>query len=193
MNRRRFLASSAGLSATVLYGPFVGAGGAARAAATDHDLAFANFGVSTELLLEDFYGRALAAKHFGGLHANVLRQGRRAANNHAAALSNLLTGAGDTPPLAQDLEFAWPRRTFASAPQTVKTGLTVLRALLGAYQSAAATSSVVDYRVLYASLGASVGQQIGALSALWAPVGARSFPVATDVETASAAIEAYLG
>jgi hypothetical protein len=192
MNRRRFLANSAGLSATVLYGPFVGAGGAARAAATDDDLAFANFGVSTELLLEDFYGRALAAKRFGGLHANVLRQGRRAANNHAAALSNLLTGAGDTPPLEQDFEFAWPRRTFASAPQTVKTGLTVLRALLGAYQSAAATSSVVDFRVLHASLGASVGQQIGALSALWAPVGAKSFPVATDVETASAAIEAYL-
>ena len=104
-----------------------------------------------------------------------------------------MTGAGDTPPLEEDFEFAWPRRTFASAPQTVKTGLTVLRALLGAYQSAAATSSVVDYRVLYASLGASVGQQIGALSALWAPVDAKSFPVATDVEAASAAIESYLG
>jgi len=193
MDRKRFLVSSAGLSATVLYGPFVGAGGAATEAVSDDDLAFANFGVSAELLLEDFYGKALAAKRFGGLHANVLRQGRRAANNHATALSNLLTGAGDTPPLKEDFEFAWPKRTFATAQQTVKTGLTVLGALLGAYQSAAATSSVVEYRILYASLGASVGQQIGALSALWAPVGAKSFPVATDVETASAAIEAYLG
>ena len=69
----------------------------------------------------------------------------------------------------------------------------MLRALLGAYQNAAATSSVIDYRILYASLRASVGQQIGALAALSAPMGARSFPVATDVETASAAIEAYLG
>jgi hypothetical protein len=189
VDRKRFLVSSAGLSATVLHGPFVAAGGAVATAVTDDDLAFANFGVSAEFLLKDFYARALTTKRFGGLHANVLRQGRRAATNHAAALSNLLTGAGDTPPLEQDFEFAWPKRTFATGPQTVKTGLTVLRALLGAYQSAAATSSVVDYRVLYASLSASVGQQIGALSALWAPVGAGSFPVATDVETASAAIE----
>jgi hypothetical protein len=75
----------------------------------------------------------------------------------------------------------------------VKTGLTVLRALLGAYQSAAATASVVDHRILYASLGASMGEQVGALAGLSAPVGATSFPLATDVETASAAIEAYLG
>ena len=74
----------------------------------------------------------------------------------------------------------------------MKTGLTVLRALLGAYQTAAASPGR-RLPVLYASLGASVGQQIGALSALSAPVGAKSFPVATDVETASAAVEAYLG
>jgi hypothetical protein len=92
VDRKRFLVSSAGLSATVLYGPFVGAGSAAAAAVTDDDLAFANFGVSAEFLLKDFFVRALATKRFGGLHANVLRQGRRAANNHAAALSNLLTG-----------------------------------------------------------------------------------------------------
>ena len=189
MNRRRFLVSSAGASAAVLGGPWIGTAGAA----TEDDLAFANFGVSTELLLKDFYTRALAAKRFGGLRANVLRQGRRASSNHATALSNVLVSAGDTPPLEQDFEFAWPRRTFTSAPETVKTGLTVLRALLGAYQSAAATSSIIEYRTLYASLAASVGQQIGALSALSAPVGAKSFPVATDVETASAAIEAYLG
>ena len=69
----------------------------------------------------------------------------------------------------------------------------MLRALLGSYQSAAASASVVDYRILFASLGASIGQQIGDLSALSGLVGAKSFPVATDVETASAAIEAYLG
>jgi hypothetical protein len=178
-----------GASAAVVGGPWLGS----AAAATEDDIAFANFGVSAELLLKDFYTRGIAAKQFGGLRANVLRQGRRAATNHATALSNVLTSIGDTPPLEQDFEFVWPRRAFGGAPETVKTGLTILRALLGAYQSAAATSSIVEYRTLYASLAASIGQQIGALSALSAPVGARPFPVATDVETASAAIEAYLG
>jgi hypothetical protein len=48
------------------------------------------------------------------------------------------------------------------------------------------------YRVLYASLGASLGQQIGALAG---PAGARlePFPVAMELEAASAALESYLG
>ena len=189
VNRRRFLLSSAGASAAVLGGPWVGSAGAA----TEDDLAFANFGVSGELLLKDFYSKALAGSEFRGQGAGVLRQGRLAATKHARALSALLVGAGDTPPLEQDFEFAWPRRTFSTAPATVRTGLIVLRALLGSHQSAAASASVPDYRTLFASLSASTGQQIGALAALDGHAGARSFPKATDVETASAAIEAYLG
>ena len=189
MNRRRFLVSSAGASAAVLGGPWAGS----ATAATEDDIAFANFGVSAEFLLKDFYAKALAGGQFRGAGPNVLRQGRLAATKHARALSSLLVSFGDAPPSEEDFEFAWPRGTFATAPATVRTGLIVLRALLGAYQTAAATSSVVDYRILYASIGASVGQQIGALSALSTPGGARSFPVATDVETASAAIEKYLG
>ncbi len=181
--------SSAGASAAVLGGPWIGAAGAA----TEEDIAFANFGVSAEFLLKDFYAKALDGKRFRGPRANVLRQGRTAATKHARALSNLLVSFGDTPPVEDDFEFAWPRRTFSSAQTTVKTGLIVLRALLGSYQSAAASASVVDYRILFASLGASTAQQIGDLSALSGLVGAKSFPVAMDVETASAAIEAYLG
>jgi hypothetical protein len=189
MNRRRFLLSSAGLSATALAGPWADS----ASAATDDDLAFANFGVSAELLLKEFYERALAAKQFPGHRAKVLRRGRLAASNHAKALGKLLVSFGDAPPLEEDFGFAWPRRAFAGPPETVRTGLVLLHALLGAYQTAAASSSVVDYRILYASLAASVSEQVGALSAFAAPVGAKSFPAATDIETASARIEAYLG
>ena len=65
---------------------------------------------------------------------------------------------------------------FATAAATVRTGLTVLRPLLGAYQTAAASVAVPDYRILYASLAASIGQQIGALSALSAPWAPSRFP-----------------
>src|SRR5262245_3754692 len=189
MNRRRFLLSSAGASAAVLGGPWVGS----ATAATDDDLAFANFGVSAEFLLREFYGRALASKKIGGHRANVLHRGRLAATNHAKALSNLLISFGDTPPLEEDFEFVWPTRAFAGQPETVRTGLIILRALLGAYQTATAASSVFEYRVLYASLTASIGEQVGALAAVASPVGAKSFPAATDVETASARLEAYFG
>jgi hypothetical protein len=189
MNRKRFLLSSAGVSATVLGGPWIGS----AAAATDDDLAFANFGVSAEFLLEQYYERAIAAKQFRNHRASVLRRGRLAASNHAAALSKLLTSFGDAPPVEEDFEFVWPKKAFAGSEETVRTGIVILHALLGAYQTAAASSSVVDYRILYASLAASVSEQAGALAALSAPVGAKSFPQATDVETASARLEAYLG
>ncbi len=65
-----------------------------------------------------------------------------------------------------------------------------LRALLGVYQTAAAVASDPAYRVLYASLAASISQQIVALAGASA---AEPFPVALDVETASDAIERYLG
>jgi hypothetical protein len=189
VNRRRFLVGSAGASAAALGSPWLGAAGAA----TEEDLAFANFGVSAELLARDFYARALARGQFSGARARVLRQGRATAAWHAKALTDLLGGAGDTAPVAEDFEFAWPRNAFATAPATVRTGLTVLRALLGAYQTAAASASVADHRVLYASLAASVGQQIGALAALAAPVPAEPFPVAADLETAGAVLEPFLG
>ena len=189
MNRRGFLASSAGASAAVLAGPWLGTAGAA----TEDDLAFANFGVSAELLLKDFYGRALDTKRFRGPRAKVLREGRVAAARHARALGAMLVTAGDTAPLEDDFEFVWPRTAFSGGPATVRTGLIVLRALLASYQTAAATASIPEYRILFASLEASVGQQIGALSALSAPTAAEAFPVAKDIETASAALEAYLG
>ena len=50
-----------------------------------------------------------------------------------------------------------------------------------------------SYRTLYASLAASVGQQIGALEGLSGRPGAEPFPVAMDLEAASDALEAYLG
>jgi len=188
MNRQRFLLSAAGTSAAALANPWSIAG-----AATDDDLAFANFGVSAEFLLKDYYTRALARRQFTGARASVLRTGRTAAIRHATALGTMLTDAADAPPLEEDFEFVWPARAFRTQAATVGTGLTLLRALLGAYQTAAAQASTPDYRTLFASLGASLGQQIGALSALSAPAGAEPFPVAVDIEAASRILEPYLG
>ena len=167
---------------------------AGAGAATDEDLAYANFGVSAELLLKDFYAKALEAKLVGGAGRGVLRRGRSASEQHAKALGALLTGAGDTAPVDEDFAFEWPAPTFKSTKSTVTTGVGVLNALLGAYQTAAATATDANYRVLYASLAASIGQQIGALASLAPPpAGVESFPAALDLEAASDALDRYLG
>ena len=100
----------------------VAAGGAALAAlpvlpgfaATDEELAYANFAVSGELLLADLYGNALGANAVSDPGRAALRNGRRAAIRHARALSGLLAGAGQDAPTAQDFDFQWPAKAFAT-------------------------------------------------------------------------------
>ena len=186
MNRRRFVLGAIGAGSAAIASPWLGT----AAAATEDDLAFANFGASTELLLKDFYAKALESKLLAGSKAAALRRGRGSAGQHAKALSDLLTNAGEVAPLAEDFEFEWPATTFKSEKAIVETGRGVLRPLLGAYQTAAATASEQSYRVLYASLAASVSQQLVALAGVAA---AEPFPIAMDLEAASDALEAYLG
>jgi hypothetical protein len=119
----------------------VAAGGAALAAlpvrpasaATDEELAYANFAVSSELLLADLYEKALATKVVTGPGQAALRAGRRAAIQHAGALSGLLTGAGQDAPAAEDFDFQWPAMAFDTPGAIAATARVVLRALLGAY------------------------------------------------------------
>ena len=189
MDRRRFLVGTLGAGTLALGPPWLTVAGAA----TDDELAFANFGAAAELLLKDFYAQALEAKVLGAEAGDTLKRGRSAAAQHAKALADLLTGAGDVAPVEEDFEFAWPAVTFRTARSTTRTGLGVLRALLGAYQMA--SSSVVEpsYRVLYASLAASIGQQIGELASLVGGAGTEPFPVAMELESASTALEQFLG
>lgn len=191
MNRRRFLVSAASSGAVL-----AGAGTLAvpAAAATEDELAFANFGAATEFLLKDFYLRVGEAKLFGGSLRAAFARGRFTANEHALALSNLLASEGETAPAEDDFEFAWPANTFASKRAAASAGLTIVDALLGAYLTAAATSPTGSFRVLYSSLAASLGEQRSLLSlARGRRAIGNSFPTSLDLESASAEVEALLG
>jgi hypothetical protein len=187
LSRRNLLVAAAGGAAlaTVPVRP--------ASAATDDELAFANFGLAAAYLVADFYGSALEANKLGPETRRSLRRGRAASLSHARALSELIGGAGDTPAAREDFAFEWPTAAFRTAATTRRTGLTLLRATQGAYQRATAAVSEPSYRVLYASLAASIGQQIGALAAPGGDEGAEPFPPALDLEAASAALESYLG
>ena len=189
MDRRRFLVSTAGVTAAAVAAPWL----ATARGATDDELAYANFGASAELLAQDFYARATEARKFSGRQLQTLRRGRTAAAQHAKALGDLLVGAGQVAPTREDFEFGFAANAFADAAAIVTTGVAVLSPLLGAYQTAAASVIEPTYRVLYASLAASVGEQIGACAALSSRIVAEPFPAALDLEAASAALEGYLG
>jgi Ferritin-like domain len=192
MNRRRLILSAAGAGLAV--SGLVAPAGLAASAATDDELAYANFGLAAEFLLQDFFAKSAAAKFFAGAAAREVARGGFNAGEHAAALSKLLTDAGQTAAVEDDFEFAWPDGTFATRKSAAAAGLTVTQTLLGVYLGAAAAISIASYRTLFASMAANLAQQIAALSQLsGGRVVGISFPPALDVETASDAIEAYLG
>src|ERR1700752_1060383 len=110
MARRRFVLSAAGAGFGVA--GLAVPGGAL--AATDDELAYASFGQAAELLVQDFYAKAQAAKVVRGSAAKELARGGMNAGEHQAALAKLLTDAGQTPSLAEDFEFVWPKNGFAS-------------------------------------------------------------------------------
>ncbi len=190
-SRRRFLAAVAS-GGVALTGAGVFASSAA--AATDDELAFANFGASTELLLQDFYAKARASKLFGPSLQSSFARSQFAAREHVAALAAALTDSGQTPPLAEDFEFAWPNGTFASRKAIGAAGLVIVESLIGAYLTGAAASPTASFRALYSSLAASLGEQHSVLMRARgrAAIG-NSFPAALPLEDASSAVERFLG
>lgn len=191
LDRRRLILSAAA-GGIALSG--IAAFPRAADAATDDELAFANFGAASELLLKDYYARLRAAKLYKGAYAGAFTRAGFAAGEHVVALSNLLVESGQTAPLEEDFEFAWPAATFRTRKAAATTGLSILDPLLGAYLTAAATSPTQSVRVLFSSLAASLGEQRSTLLlARGRTAIGNSFPAAVDLETASAAVEPYLG
>jgi len=195
MNRRRLILSAAGvgLAATGLAGP-AGALVTPAPTPTDDDLAYANFGLAAEFLLQDFYGQVERAKLVTGTTVREIKRGGFNAAEHAFALEQLLKGAAQTAAVRDDFDFTWPDGTFATKKQALATGLTLVETLLGVYLRAAAVVTVQSYRGLYASMAANLGQQAAALSE---QSGGRivgiSFAPALELKTASDVLEAYLG
>ena len=191
IDRRGFVfATTAGGLGLVALGPTA----PEALSATDEELAYANFGIAAEFLLQDFYAKVTDAKLFGAEAQHNMTAGGRSASEHAAALRQLLTDAGQTPALVEDFEFAWPEGTFDSKDATAAAGLGVARTLLGLYLTAATAVSVPSYRVLFTSMAANLAQQAAALSqTLGGRITGVSFPAAIDLEAASDALEPLLG
>ena len=105
--RRRTL-----LLATVSGLVVAGLGARSAEAATDDELAYANFGLAAAYLAADYYAHALEADKLGADARRTLRSGRAASLCQARALSDLITGAGDTPAASEDFAFEWPAKAF---------------------------------------------------------------------------------
>jgi hypothetical protein len=178
-----------GAATVVAASAFGGFASRAWAAVPDGDLAYARLLVALELLSLDFYTRAVGA---GGGSELELRRAWAAERRHYDVVAAILTNAGQVPATGQDIDFSYPRGSFASRTAICRLGVRLESLSLGAYLGAVGSLQTPLYRDHAARAAASEAQH---LSVFAGEVGGRRvgppLPAALPLARVSDALDAY--
>jgi len=195
VSRSEFLSRGAKGGAALLVAGPVAAGLAGSAAAdplSTSDLAYARLLVGAELLAADFYGQAIAAGTAGPGVTRHLVRAHANEQEHYASVAGILSGAGFTPAVASDIDFSYPRGTFATEKAMVELGQRLETVVMGAYLGAIGGMQTGAFKQGLAQIAASEAQH---LSYLWTRNGGNAFntafPPALTIDQASAAMDAF--
>jgi hypothetical protein len=190
MNRAGLLRTGVGGGAA-LFGLGVWADRAA-AAVPDVDLAYLRLLVAAELLKADFAHQAVASGKLGAPAAGVIKKMRAADDAHYTGLGALLNEAGQPPAGAGDIDFSYPRGSFASARATTTLAWKLTALTLGAYLGALEQIQTPTIRLPVGQIAANEAQQQSALAPLVGrPVIGSAFAAALPIDVVSAALDEY--
>jgi rubrerythrin len=183
---RRALVRSSLAGGALLLAPL-----SARAASPDSDLAHLRLLIGVELLLGDFYDQALHGsldKPTAGL-ATHLRADEHA---HYNGLATLLTGLGQVPATADDIDFTYPAGTFASQGAILKQASKLEAIALGAYLGAVENVQTPSLRLPIGQIAANEAQHASALAhAAGARLVGHAFAPSLQIGAVSDALSAY--
>ncbi|HEV8460730.1 MAG TPA: ferritin-like domain-containing protein [Gaiellaceae bacterium] len=162
-------------------------------APSDLDLANARLLVAVELLLADFYGRAIKAGRFGPEGKDSLERALFNEHEHYTSVSSILSSAGQTPAVAGDIDFSYPGKAFDTVGATARLGLRLERIALGSYLGAvAAVNTPLKQR--FAQIAASEAQHASVFAAeTTGHALGNSFPAPLTIDEASDALSEYTG
>jgi rubrerythrin len=160
---------------------------------TDLDLALARLAVGAEILAAEFYTEAIASKKFGAEATKYFERALFNEQEHLTAMSQVISGAGQTPSTADDFDITFPKGTFDTRRSIAKLGVALETAFVGAYLGAVDAFASAGLKTTAARIAASESQHLSVFTELAAnhPVGI-SFPVPIDYETASDLLDAFL-
>lgn len=158
----------------------------------DRDLADARLLLAVELLLIDFYGRALEAKRFAAAGGDALRRAHANEQEHLASVAKILTGAGQVATAAGDIDFRYPARTFDSRGSIASLAVRLETLAVGAYLGAVASIRSQSLAGPLARIAASEAQHLAVFSgeATGHYLG-QSFPEPLPVADVSNALDRY--
>ena len=171
-------------------------GGVARPAAaatpSDNDLAYLRLLVGAELLAADVQAQALASRRLVRRSRAVLAKMAADDKAHYARLAQLVAAAGQTPATAGDIDFSYPKGSFASQAAVLNLAARIEELVLGAYLGAVENVEAPDVRVSLGQIAANEAQHASALAQLRgrAVIG-RAFAPALQIDAASSALDRY--
>jgi hypothetical protein len=191
LNRRALLRRGVGGGATVL-GLSAFAGRASAAGIPDEDLSYLRLLVGGELLKLDFATQALASRKLNAATARLLRRLRADDTAHYSGLAALLSNAGQSPAGPGDIDFSYPRGSFASQEQITRLAWQLTTLALGAYVGAVGSVQTDSIRLPLAQISANEAQQAGALAPfVGRPQIGAAFAPALPIDTVSAALDEF--
>jgi len=195
LSRDQLLRRSAiGGGALVLSGSAVAslAGRASAATIPDADLAYLRLLIAAELLAADFQARALASGKLSRRSAAVVRKMAADQKAHYAGLAQLVTSTGQTPATQDDIDFAYPKGSFASETSILKLATEIESLVLAAYLGSLESIQTGELRLPIGQIAANEAQHVGALDGLAgrAVIG-RAFAPSLQIDAASAALDRF--
>ena len=105
---------------------------------SDNDLAIARVLVAAELLGIDFYQRSIDAKKLDKADTKRFAQILSNEKEHYQSVAQILSGAGQVPATALDIDMSYPKGTFDSAASINKQAQAIETIMLGCYLGAVA-------------------------------------------------------
>jgi hypothetical protein len=179
------LATSGSLAA-VLAAP------ASAVTAPDGDVAALRLLIGAELLALDFQAQALASGKLGPRSAAVLQHMQGDERAHYDGLADLMSHTGQPPATADDIDFGYPRSTFAGEGSILKLANEVETLQLGAYIGANANIQTPALRVAIGQILANEAQHVAALRVLHGkPATGRAFGPALTSDAVTSVLDRY--
>jgi hypothetical protein len=170
----------------------LGSPGAAVAAAPDVDLSYLRVLVGAELLKADFASSALSSGKLGGRPAGVVKRVRADDAVHYAGLAALLSGAGQTPTTADDIDFSYPTGSFGSQSSILRLAWRLGTLTLGAYLGAVENVLTASFRLPLGQIAANEAQQLSALAAVVGrPVIGGAFAGSLAIDAVSSVLDEF--
>src|SRR5262249_11596275 len=179
-----------GLAAAIAASPLALLTPSAAAAPPDGDLAYLRLLVGAELLAIDFSSRAQAKlpPRAKGDFTRILQDEKR----HLDSLSAQLRNAGQEPATASDVDFSYPKKTFASAGAILRHATAIEALMVGAYIGALASIPTPQLRLPLAQIAVNEAQHASAV-AHWrgGPVIGAALAPALSMDAVSTALDRY--